>query len=98
MIKFHREYFTENKPFDQAHQHRTKQPKSQYKKKEGMESKLTRFQIYPGTESACKYWNTLCKTQCSDMLVEYRNQFYMETGKLIIPENATNRNRDDEKS
>ena len=35
-----------------------------------IENKLTRFQLYPETEIACKYKKPLYKTQYSEILVE----------------------------
>ena len=50
---------------------------------------MTRFQIYPETELTCKYTKPLYKTQYSEILVEYKNVFEMNTGKLIINPIAT---------
>ena len=44
---------------------------------------LVCFQIYPETELAWKYTKPLCKTQYSEILVEYEQGFDMNTGKLI---------------
>ena len=52
---------------------------------------MTRFQIYPETELACKYTKPLYKTQYSEILVEYEQGFDMNTGKLIIQPMATHR-------
>ena len=54
-----------------------------------IENKLTRFLIYPETELACKYNKALYKTQFSETLVEYEQDFDMNTGKLIIHPHAT---------
>ena len=37
----------------------------------GNDNNLTRYQIYPETEFACKYWKPLFKTQNSETLVDY---------------------------
>ena len=49
---------------------------------DGIENKLSRFQIYPETEIACKYPKPFFKTQYSKTLVEYEKSFGMKTGKL----------------
>ena len=54
-----------------------------------IENKLTRFQIYPEMELACKYTKPLYKTQYSELLVEYEDGCDMKTGKLIIHPMAT---------
>ena len=59
-------------------------------------NKLTRFQIYPETEFVSKYNKPLYKTQYSEILVEYEDDFAMKTGKLIIHEMATSRLTTDE--
>ena len=63
-----------------------------------IENKLTRFQIYPETELACKYNKPLYKTQYSEILVEYDNGFDMITGKLIIHQMATSHSYTDDNS
>ena len=50
---------------------------------------MTRFQIYQETELACKYRNPLHKTQYSEILVEYKKGFDMNTGKIKIDPYAT---------
>ena len=52
---------------------------------------MTRFQIYPETELACKYNKPLYKLQYSEILVEYEDDFDINTGKLIIHPMATSR-------
>ena len=59
---------------------------------------MTRFQIYPETKLACKYYKPLYKTQYSEILFKYEDGFDMNTGKLIINEMATSRSTTDEKS
>ena len=59
-----------------------------------IENKLTRFQIYPETELACKYKKPLYKTQYS----EYEQGFDMNTGKLIIHPNSAHYSTSDENS
>ena len=49
---------------------------------------MTRFQIYPESDFACKYNKTLYKTQYSEFLVEYEQLFDMNTGKLITIQQA----------
>ena len=59
---------------------------------------MTRFQIYPQTELACKYTKSLYKTQHSEVLVEYEQGFDMRTGKLIRHPMATYHSTSDENS
>ena len=54
-----------------------------------IENKLTSFQIYHETEIACKYKNPLYKTQYSEILVEYDEDFDMTTGKIKYVPYAT---------
>ena len=59
---------------------------------------MTRFQIYPETELACKYTQPLHKTQYSDILFEYEEGFDTNTGKLIKHPMATFHSATDENS
>ena len=61
-----------------------------------IENKLTRFQVYPETELACKYNKPIYKTQYSEIRVEYENGFDMNTGHLIVKPMATSRSFTDE--
>ena len=59
---------------------------------------MTRFQIYPETELACKYTKPLHKTQYSEILFEYEEGFDTNTGKLIKHPMATSHSATDENS
>ena len=59
---------------------------------------MTRSQINPETELACKYNKPLYKTQNSEILVEHEQSFDMNTGKLIIHPMATHHSTSDENS
>ena len=48
-----------------------------------IKNKLTRFQIYQETDFVCRYRNPLYKTQSSEILVEYKQSFDMNTEKII---------------
>ena len=63
-----------------------------------IEIKLTRFQIYPEIEFACKYNKPIYKTQYTEILVEYENGFDMNTGNLIVHPMATTCSFTDENS
>ena len=76
MIKFHEKYFIESIPYEQVNPH-------------DVENNLTRFQVFQETEVACKYSNSLFKTQCSEILVKYEKGFEMTTGKIKIDPYAT---------
>ena len=59
---------------------------------------MTRFKFYPETELACKYTKPLYKTRFSEVLVEYKQGFDFNTGKLIIHPMATHHSTSDESS
>ena len=59
---------------------------------------MTRFQIYPETELACKYTKALYKTQYSGSLVEYKQGFDMNTGKVVIQSMGTHHSTSDKNS
>ena len=59
---------------------------------------MTRFQIYPETELACKYTKPLYKIQNSEILVKYEEGFNMDTGKLNEQPMATYHSTTDKKS
>ena len=66
MIKFHEKYFIESIPYGQVNTHHKRS--NDFKNLNNIENKLTQFQIYQGTELACKYVNPLYKTQYSEIL------------------------------
>ena len=89
MIKFYQKYLFESIFYDKVNPEKIRQNNHRSNNINFIENKLTRFQIYPETELACK-WNTpLYKTQYSEVFVEYEKGFDMNTGKLIINPKAT---------
>ena len=72
--------FIESIPYEQVNPSRKQC--NDFRSIHDIENKLTRFQIYPETEFACKYRNPLYKTQYSEILVEYEKGFDMTTGKM----------------
>ena len=44
---------------------------------------MTRFQIYPETEFAFKYTKPFCKTQYSEIFLEYEQGFDMNIRKIV---------------
>ena len=62
-----------------------------------IENQVTRFQIQPEIESACKRWKPILRTPYSETLVENEQSFNMKTGKFMISKHAINQNKDDEK-
>ena len=70
MIKIHEKYFIESITYEQVNPSHKRSKK--FKNSHDIENKLTRFQIYQETEFACKYTNSLYKTQYSEILVEYK--------------------------
>ena len=59
---------------------------------------MTRWQVYPEPELACKYTKPLYKTQYSEILVGYEDGSDMNTGKLILHPMATSRSTTDKNS
>ena len=84
MIKFHQKYFIESIPYEKVSPEKIRQNNYKFTNIHNIENKLTRSQTYPETELACKYNKLLYKTQYSEILVEYEQNFLMNTGKLII--------------
>ena len=87
MIKFHQNYFIESIPFDKVSP--IERLSTKFRNIHNIENKLTRFQIFHETEFACNYKNPLYKTQYSEILVEYDEDFDMTTGKLKFDPYAT---------
>ena len=54
--------------------------------------------MYPELELACKYTKPLYKTQYSEILVEYEQDFDINTGKIIIHPIATSHSTSDKKN
>ena len=82
MIKFHEKYFIESIPFDNVNPSQIRHHTIKLRNIHNIKNKLIRFQIYHETEFACKYKNTLYKTQYSKILVDYDESFDMTTGKI----------------
>ena len=98
MIKFHQKYFIESIPFEEVKTDQLRHSNYRFRKIHKLEIKLTRFQLYPETELACKYTKPLYKTQYSEILVENEEGFDMNTGKLNIHPMATSHSTTDENS
>ena len=98
MIKTHQKYFIESIPFEDVNPDQIRHSKFKFRNINNIENKLTRFQIYPETELACKYTKPLYKTQYSEILVKYEEGFDMNTGKLILHQMATSHSTTDENS
>ena len=54
MIKFHQKYFIESIPFEDVSPDKLRHSNFKIRIINNIENKLTRFQIYPETELACK--------------------------------------------
>ena len=89
MIKFHQKHFIESNPFEEVNLDQIRSDNAKFRNLHNIENKLTRFQIYPETELACKYKKPNYKTQYSEVLVEYEHSFDMNTGNLIVDPMAT---------
>ena len=72
MIKFHQLFFY-SIPFEKVTLERFRLNKQNYNNINGIVMKLTRFQINPETEVACKALKPIFKIQYSKILEEYEN-------------------------
>ena len=98
MIKFQRKILIESIPYEDVNPEKIRQSNYKFRNINNIENKLTRFQVYPETELACKYNKPLHKTQYSEILVEYEQVFDMKTGNFIINPHATHYSTRDENS
>ena len=98
MIKFYQKLFIESIPSEDVNPDQIRQSNFKFRNNHKIENKLTRFQIFPDTELACKYNKPLYKTQYSEILVEYQQGFDMNAQKLIIHPMATHHSTSDENS
>ena len=73
MIRFHQKSFIESILFEEVNPGQIRNNNNKFRNLHNIENKLTRFQIYPKTELACKYKKPIYKTQDSEILVEYEN-------------------------
>ena len=89
MIKFYQKNFIESISYNEVNPEKIRQNNQFFQNISNIEIKLTRFQIYPETEFACKYNTPLYKTQYSENLVEYEKGFDINTGNVIIMPNLT---------
>ena len=65
MIKFQQKNFIESIPFEDVSPDQLRYSNFKFRNSNNIENKLTRFQIYPEMELACKYTKPLYKTQNS---------------------------------
>ena len=70
MIKFHQNYFGESIRYENVNPDQIRQISYKFRNIHTIENKLTRFEIYPNTELACKCTKPFYKTQYSEILVE----------------------------
>ena len=96
MIKLHQKYFIESIRFEKVNPYQIRNNNNKFRNLHYIENKITRFQIYPETELACKYKKPIYKTQYSEILVEYEHGFDMNSGHLIIDPVATSHSLTDE--
>ena len=89
MIKFQQKYFIESILYEDINPGQIRTTNHQFRNVHNIENNLTRFQIYPKTELACKYNKPTYKTQYSEILVKYENGFDMNTRNLIVHPMAT---------
>ena len=61
MIKFHQNFFIESIPFEEVSPEQIRSNNAKFRNLHNIENKLTRFQIYPETELACKYKTPIYK-------------------------------------
>ena len=98
MLKFRQYYFIASTSFEKVNPDKIRSKGYRHINIDGIEKKLTRFQIYPETEVACKYETPIYKTQYTEILFEYEKYFDMKTGSLIINPTQTYKIHDDENS
>ena len=91
MIKFHQKYLIESILYEDVNPDQIRTTNHKFRNIHNLENKLTRFQVYPETELACKYNKPIYKTHYSEILVEYENGFDMNTGHLIVSPMDTSR-------
>ena len=97
MIKSQQKHFIESIPYDKVNPDKIRNDRNRYNNIDGIENKLTRFQVYPETELACKKNTPLSKRQYSE-IVDYEKDFDMKTGKLIINPNLTHHSSNNDKN
>ena len=83
---------------DKVNLDKIRQNRNRYNNINGIENKLTGFQIDPKTEFACKYKTPIYKTQYPETLVEYEKIFDMKIGKLKSNPYPMYHNKNDENS
>ena len=96
MIKFHKYYFIESILFDKIIPEEIRWKPHQYTIIDGIEKKLTRFQIYSETEWACKYPKQHFRAQNSETPFKYHKGLDMKTGKLILVMTHPKKYREDD--
>ena len=95
MNKIHQKYFIESFPYEDVIPDQIRTTNHKFRNIHNIEINLTRFQVYPETELACKNNKPIYKTQYSEILVEYENDFDMNTGNSIVHPMATTRSLTD---
>ena len=70
LIEFNQKNFIESILFEDVNPDKIRSINHKFGNIHNIENKLTRFQIYPETELACKYNKPVYKTQYSEILVE----------------------------
>ena len=73
MIKFHQKHFIASILLEQFNPDKTRTNRPHYEKIDGSENKLTNFQIYPGTEDACKYTTPFIEENLQKLLSNTKN-------------------------
>ena len=96
IFKFHKKYFIESIPYGEVNPDQIRSMNHNFRHIHNIENKLTRFQIYPETELACKYNKPIYRTKFSKIFVKYENGFDMNTGHLIVNPMALSHSLTDE--
>ena len=68
MIKFREKHFMETIPFDKLNHDQIRSIRQKYQNLEGLQNKLTRFQVYPETKVACQYSKAFSKLEIQKFL------------------------------
>ena len=84
MIKLHQKSFIESIPFEKVNTDEKRSKPQDHNNIDGIENKITRFQIYPETEVACKNTTTVLENTKFRNYCGIRKSFILKTGKRNI--------------
>ena len=82
MTKFHLKHFIESIPFEDVNPEQIRQSNYKFRNIHNKQNKLTRFEIYPETELACKYTKPVYKTKYNRNSCQIQRWFRHEYRKI----------------